>query len=349
MSFKLPNYPSPQPHIHELADFAELIAWIHGKCSARDIQSFLGQIDDNDYNVGIEDNDVNNENLSDEMMQEIGLRTNACTVAYPFHMDKAGSVLEYLYDSNIPSAAVYLFLLLATRLNMQNEKVQQGVDGTVLMEELSTEVLRSYLGHDRAFSLGFGTAVRGRFCDKVQELCKSIGEGGVFRHIDSGSVDANDDCLDVVGWIPFLDNMPSKLSVFGQCKTGTSWDNIKTELQPSDFIKRWMSRPFIFDPIRAFFIAEAADRAHWSGTALYTGILFDRCRIVDFSNHISSTLLARIQQWNEAVKSTLISASWGRLTGPDPIKAEGISLGDGVVAGPIDFVAFVSPPPSFEK
>lgn len=313
MPFKLPNYPSPQAHVHELADFVELLAWMYGKYSARDLQSYLGQIDDNQDNVGIEDSDLENENLSDEVALEIGQRIRACNGSYPFYLDKTGSILTCGYDVGNTCSGIYLYLLMATRLNMQKEKVKTGIDGTGLLEELSSRVLRTYLGHERACSLVFGTAVGGSFAVKVNDLCKALGEGGRFLPLDPGKVNANDDSLDVVGWIPFADQMHSKLSVFAQCKTGTSWDSQKTELVPSGFITRWMSdRTFIFDPIRSFFIAESADRAHWCGTALYTGLLFDRCRIVDYSGTVESDLLLRIQQWTESAKNELLEKLWGK-------------------------------------
>ena len=311
MPFKLPNKPSPQPHIHELADFAELLAWTRGKCSVREIQSYLGQIDDNQHNIGIEDDDVENENLTDAMMLEISIRSKACAGGYPFCFDSSGSILSYAPTTDDFRGDLYLYLLMATRLNMQTDKVKSGIDGTDLLEELSSEVLRYYLGYERARSMVFGTAVGGSFRKKVDGLCKAIGEGGLFQHIDAGTVNANDDSLDVVGWTPFADQMPSKLSVFGQCKTGTSWDTHKSDLRPDIFIKRWMSGSFVYDPERAFFITESADRAHWSGNALYTGLLFDRCRIVDCTSKLESDLLVRIQQWTQTAKDELLMTAWG--------------------------------------
>jgi len=313
MSFKLPKYPSPQPHIHELADFAELIAWTRKKCSASDVQHYLIQVDDNRDNDGIDDDDVKIENLSDEMMLEIDRRKTACSGGYPFSLDSTGSILTHAFDGESSGAIIYLYLLMATRLNMQTDRVKNGIDGTALLEELSSEVLGAYLGRDRSCCQVFGTAARGGFSAKVNELCKAIGEGSRFDHIDEGVVHANDDSLDVVGWIPFSDGLPSKLSIFGQCKTGTSWDSHRSDLRPDNFIKRWMSsRTFVLDPLRAFFIAESADRSHWSGSALDTGLLFDRCRIVDFSTRIKGELLNRIQTWTDTAKSDLVAIPWCR-------------------------------------
>lgn len=313
MPFKLPDNPSPSPHIHELADFAEILSWVLGRCSARDVQSYLGQIDDNQFNVGIDDDDLEIESLAENMIAELGCRIEACGGGYPFQLDQSGSVLVYDPGVGNPRAHLYLYLLMATRLKMTQEKIQSGIDGTKLLEELSAHVLRNYLGAEKSISTVFGTATRGGIREKVNQLCRDVGEGGQFRNIDSGSVDANDDGIDVVGWIPFPDRLPSKVSVFGQCKTGTSWSDHTTRLQPGPFIERWMSGTFVVKPIKAFFVAESADRSRWLGTCLYGGILFDRCRIVALADKLDESLTTQIQCWTQAARLRLDEWSWGRL------------------------------------
>lgn len=310
MAFKLPNRPSPRPNPHELADFAELLALSRGRCSATEIQRYLGRIDDNDENIGIEDDDEQNEMISDGMMTEIGYRLNACPDGYPFRTDPTGSILEQREDSNPTKTLLYRYLLLATRLKMREEKVQAGIDGTQLMEELGAEVIRSYLGRDKARAEVFGTARQGGFEDKVNGLCQSLQEGGNFRNIDFGALSANDDGIDVVGWIPFTDRLPAKVCVFGQCKTGTSWRNHVSKLDPPGFVKRWMSGTITVDPIKAFLIAESADRAQWNGVCVYGGILFDRCRIVDFAGEVNNELSDRIRKWTDAAMAKLMAWQW---------------------------------------
>ena len=312
MSFKLPDYPSPQASVHELADYAEFVALLRTTCSARDVESYLGRIDDNAYNVGIEDSDLENERLSDGMMLELSRRQEACGGGYPFGLSASGTLLEKRFEESEARHWIYAYLLFATRLNMSSERQKAGINGTDLLERLSASVLCQHLGRDRARSIVFGTSAGGSFPDKINTLCRDIREGGNFDHKDTGYVQANDDGLDVVGWIPFSDRKPSKLSVFGQCKTGTSWEEVKTELQPEAFIKRWMSRSFAIDPLRAFFVSESADNSRWFGTAVYTGLLFDRCRIVDFSNDIDSGLSVDIETWTKAAIADLKTSSWAQ-------------------------------------
>ena len=310
MAFKLPNRPSPRPNPHELADFAELLALTRGKCSATEIKSYLGRIDDNQENVGIDDDDEENEKISDGMMVEIGYRANACPDGYPFRTDYTGSVLEPRNDVDPLKLLLYRYLLMATRLKMKGEKIQSGIDGTQLLEEIGASVLRTYLGGDRACAEVFGTARTGGFAKKVSSLCKSLNEGGQFRNLNTGPLNPNDDGIDIVGWIPFTDGLPGKICVFAQCKTGTSWRNELSKLDPAGFVTKWTSHSILVNPVKAFFIAESADRGQWHSSCIDGGILFDRCRIIDFSHNLDEELVGRIQTWTDTAMNRLQVWNW---------------------------------------
>lgn len=125
---------------------------------------------------------------------------------------------------------------------------------------MSANVLKP--GSRNAHAYIFGTSNRGSvnaFRNKVDTLCNELGEGARFRNLNGGPVQAQDAGLDVVGWIPFLDATPGQLIVFGQCKTGTGWRNHTSGLDPARFNKLWMEAPFLVNPVRAYFVAEAVD------------------------------------------------------------------------------------------
>lgn len=308
--FKLPQTLSSRPCVNELADFSEWLAWTRGKVSAREILAALGRLDENDVNVGCDDNADDLAAELDEVMNEIERRSSACDGAYPFALGLQGTVLFYAPPKD-PRATVYCYLLMGTRLNMQANRTHAQIDGALLFEELGAHVLGNYLGGQavpgqanrrRAKSLVFGTGNPGSFAGKVADLCTQLGEGGAFRKLDDADVDAQDDKLDVIAWVPFSDQKRSQLILFGQCKTGTSWDGQKTQLQPDAFVHRWMRDPFLMMPMRVFMITEASDRAQWCGDSLYAGLFFDRCRIIDFSENLDDKLLARIGVWTDAAK-----------------------------------------------
>lgn len=299
--FKLPAPPSPRADIHELADFVELLALQNDSVSAREILAYLGRAGDNEYNEGVDDEDDVNANAMDDVMIEIDRRSRSCVGGYPFELDLRGTVLRHDRGDASERAVVYRYLLLSTRLNMTTDKVQANIDGTALLEEISAAVLRCYLGYDRARSVVFGTAIGGTFREKVNALCEALGEGGCFEALDPGPVNANDDRLDAVAWIPFSDMRRGKLIIFCQCKTGSSWKEHTTQLQPDAFINRWMKhRTFLVVPVRAFCVSESTCPNHWGGLVSYAGLLFDRLRLVDFLDRIEPELLERIRIWNAA-------------------------------------------------
>jgi len=308
--FKLPAMPSARADVHELADFAELLAWQHNSVSIREILSYLGQLGDNEYNQGADDEDDQNADALDEVMGEISRRSQACGTGYPFTLDLNGTVVRHQVADNSQRADVYRYLLLSTRLNMTTDKMQDGVDGTTLLEELAAVVLRCYLGPNRARSFVFGTAAAGGFQGKIHQLCQEIGEGGVFSNNDvGGPVDANDDKLDAVAWIPFADGRAGKLVVFCQCKTGSNWKDHVTQLQPDAFLRRWTSsRGYLLCPVRAFCVSESVLQTKWNGLAGYAGLLFDRLRLVDFLGQVEDDLMLRLRRWNAAAASVASNA-----------------------------------------
>lgn len=307
--FKLPSLPSPQAEIHELADFAELLAIQQGTVSVREILAYLGKVSENDPNEGVDDEDDLNAQLLDDVFIEMDRRAKSCADGYPFHLDLRGTVLRHIGTDESARADVYRYLLLSTRLNMTKDKVQDGVDGTCLLEELAALVMRCYLGYERARSLVFGTSVGGGFAEKVNQLCSELGEGGKFDSIDPAPVNANDDKLDAVAWIPFRDQRAGKIIIFCQCKTGTNWKDQTTQLQPNAFIQRWTSsRAFIHEPLRAFFVSESTDPTRWNGLALYAGLLFDRLRVIDFLDCSDDALHSRIRQWNAGASKVAAQA-----------------------------------------
>ena len=228
---------------------------------------------------------------------EIERRRAACSEAYPFVVDNDGQSVRFEMEVGNDRHVIYLYLLLATRLNMNEHRKHGGLDGTKLFEELGAEVAKCYLG-GRAESLVFGTAAEGDgFADKVDDLCRRIGEGGGFVDRYGGGQWAKDDKLDVVAWTPFADQQCSKVIVFGQCKTGTHFADELTELQPGAFCNSWWRSPPALTPTRTFFVAEALPRAGWGRIAAKGGLLFDRCRMVDFGGTVCAEVLRKVRIW----------------------------------------------------
>lgn len=301
--FRLPNPPTQQARIHEIADFVEWQAWCDGQQSLRTANSTIDRLSDNFENEGCDDDSDEVEQSLDEVAHETERRANACNGNYPFQLNPQGTVLQYIADEQDEATWIYLYLLLATRLNMRDHRRHVEIDGALLMEELCEVVIKNYLGGDRTRSLLFWTSTERSFEPLLNDLCKTFGEGGYYNPKDQGPHYTKDGKLDVVNWIPFADDRSNKLCIFTQCKTGTSWDKHLTELLPEAFLRTWTaSGGFDLLPLRAFCVAEALDNTHWTEYNTKAGLFFDRCRLVDFASPIAPELLTKICKWTEAAR-----------------------------------------------
>lgn len=329
ISKSFPEVPIPHTdNVCKIADFAELecLKQRDHNLSIADVASAMG------LPYGEDDEDRTHNSIS-EAFQELEQRLKHCGDAdgrYPFCLNDRGDLLRFRGIGSDGLGLNYLYLLLATRLNMRDERVHAGFNGTELFEELSKEVAVRYLGGP-ATSVGsvvYGTARFGEasgddeldrhtFKDAVNSLCKQMGEGyGYKSHPDTRSR-AKDDKLDVVAWRNFADSRSGKLIAFGQCKTGTHWDTELTTLQPATFCNNWMEKAPLVKPVRLFFVTDRVPRVNWSNRCSAAGILFDRCRITEY---VSGEYVAK-----DAQLPAILSKNIGRWTRA-AAKSKGLAL-----------------------
>lgn len=208
-------------------------------------------------------------------------------------------VADYIKD-------VYIFLLLATRNNMQNNRKVEGIDGTALFEHLCALVLKNYFGEERTNSFVFGTGndAERSFKSKVNLLLRELKEPGyVFYKTDDNTGDEVDDKLDVVAHIPFLDGRKGQFIAFCQCKTGTNWKDKVFQLQPGNFCESHIQPPLNFTPIPVFMVCESF-RDNWENLTRKQ-LFFDRCRIMEYIPEeivlTENNLLENIRFWNSHI------------------------------------------------
>lgn len=306
--FKIPNIPSPQANPNDLADFIELECIKKNIVSARDIIAALNRLSDNDHSDGVDEEDTIDYSV-EAAFSEIEDRIKFSNYRYPFELDTTGSILTQQKNGGDIFYWLYLYLLLATRLNMKDFRTYAGIDGSLLFEELSAEIAKNYLG-DRAQALVFGTASGAKdFPEKINNLCFFLEEGGCFKQRDISPPTAKDGKLDIVVLKHFSDKRSGKLIGFGQCKTGTSWKDTLAQLQPQSFCTKWLTDMPIITPIRLFFLCEALSKSTWHTNSSDAGILFDRCRFMDYSENVSEHLSEKILLWTKAAVKHFITAS----------------------------------------
>lgn len=312
--YKIPDVPSPGADIHEIADFIEIECFKNKIISAREIFSSMDKFDDHQYSGGVpEDEEL--EPTIEDTFNEIDRRFGFCGSRYPFKVDAVGHVVTFNREVDEIVHEVYAFLLFATRLDMKDHRKQNNIDGALLFEELSEYVGKHYFG-ERTDSFLFGTACsESNFETKIKSLIKRLREGEGFKNRNETSPNTNkDDDLDVVVWKGFSDGYPGKLIGFGQCKTGTYWKNQLKILQPLSFCSKWFSDMPPVPPVRLFFISECILRNRWYEHAAEGGILFDRCRIMDYLpvNEIrkdAPSFLSKIKAWNKTVVEIELKSS----------------------------------------
>ena len=293
MAFKWPDVPSLQSDLHVLADYAELKCWQNRRVSKQELIAAMVQLDDNDYEFGVPEEDASFPTL-DQVFDEIGRRQMDCGGGYPFRIDTLGHVLYPVAEERI-SFIFYKFLLLATRLNMNTQKVQNGLDGTELFEHVAAQASKSYFGNEsKVFVFGARTGSL-NFPERIDQLCAELNEGDGISDRDPGIFRQKDGKLDIVVWRPFADTLPGKLIAFGQCKTGSSYD--VNDLYPEAFCSKWMRSPLPVQPLRMFLVAEALLRARWTVHSTDNGLQFDRCRIVEYCKDIDNRLVDQVVHW----------------------------------------------------
>ena len=301
--FKVPNtLPTKSASVEEFTDFIEWECIKNGQVAVRDVLKPILFINDEIDFDGIEDEGDILLNKMDDVLMEMDRRMKASNKKYPFIAKNKGYTIE-VKNMGI-NYWIYSYLLFSTRLDMNKNKVFLNIDGTKILENLSSLIAKQYFGQ-RAESLVFGTAAdMVLFGDRVNFICKRTGEGHSFLNRNNNRPRAQDDKLDIVVWKNFSDGHRSKMIGFGQCKTGTSWDDQATiELQPIDFCEKWMRDTPIHSPLKMFFSSQYFPLDLYS-KAKNAGIVFDRFRILDYMpTNIPKLLLNEIVTWaQEAIE-----------------------------------------------
>ena len=283
----------------KLADYLEYraIANVEGYISIASLRAPLAAPDDEVDIDGTEEGDDNVTNKLSEALNDCASRSTLFGNDYPFSIEQ--NVLRIKEPLSL-KWYVYLFLLLANRLNMNQEKMQGGKDATKIFESLCQYVAKNYFGNACCCEV-FGTSVQGSFKDKVEDLLQKLNIAGGFRPPIGSTGNQKDGGIDIVAWIPFGDNKDSQLIALGQCKTGSSWE---LYLKKSPFFDNFAIGKPMVEPLYMFFVAEYFNNHKWEERSRLGGILFDRFRIMTYiSNNIEETahdLLGDIKTWVDA-------------------------------------------------
>jgi hypothetical protein len=250
--------------------------------------------------------------LAGDVFNELEDRIETChghaaseICAYPFFLNAVQTTLhvkkEFRPAGNF--GLVYRFLLFVSRGDMSSQaRVLGGIDPTQVFERLCADVLLNYWGgkSKHCGSVVFGTAKVKKgdnsFESNINNLCSELGEG-IGMKPGARLPGAGDAKLDVVVWRKFSDDRSGRLIGFGQCKTGIHWKEHLTKLQPASFCGRFMREPLVVDPVRLYLVPYRIEKTQWTDHSREAGILFDRCRIAQYSNKVDKETLRDCKSW----------------------------------------------------
>lgn len=293
--FNRPNSQDPAPIV---ADYIELQCLLtQTPISSYSLRSLFSMSDDEINNDGVESSDDLSVDAIEDGIKECEQRAAFCPAKYPFKVN--ANSLEPQADGGV-NREIYQFLLLSTRLNMNEHKVQAGLDATKLFEELCSGVAREYFGH-HSKSMVFGTAGTDGFQQKVEDVISKLNLTSTYKVPVGSTGRQKDAAVDIVAWIPFADKKDSQMIAIGQCKTGTHWEGMLTSTQPDVFFESYFNGKPFADVERMFFVCESYGVDRWEERSRKAGIMFDRTRIMEYVPvNIDDNLLGRIAQWNQA-------------------------------------------------
>lgn len=303
-----------QPEV--LADWMELNALISadGTCSIADLSRALDRGASDDDDLPDEEGDGRdsdgprptrdmrgelNLTAAESAFDELERRSVACgPTGYAFEVLKDGHAISLKQQWN---ETIYAFLLLI------GYYVRSAKNGEKLFEEICAEASASYFGGraagTEAYAFGFPRRHPNpkHFPTALDDLCRRLGEGeGAVNSPNVGN--QKDGTLDVVVWRHFADRREGKLIGFGQCATGhTNWRTKLSELQPRAFIDKWVRRPITVLPVRLYFVPWCFDNRSWTERVKDAGIVFDRCRISEFSCDLPTDLKVQCLTWTNQV------------------------------------------------
>lgn len=201
---------------------------------------------------------------------------------YPFSIRDSNKIILKEPNSLTQRNKLYLFLLFSSSLNLFG----------IFQPELTTEfelvcyhVLKNFLpSHAVIRSFGKNTTYTGTAVQKIRALASEINVGTDDTALDQISpIGMQERGLDLIGWIPFTDNVPNLLTVMGQCACGKEW------YQKTRETERY-NRYFSFHcskPVHSMFIPFSI--IDFNRNILYQNdecngrLIFERKRILDLS------------------------------------------------------------------
>lgn len=201
----------------------------------------------NDGENGLIDSQINDkaEGYVDVYFEYIEKRKLMYGKNYPFFTDIEKGIKVIDKNKLSEQQKLYIYLLIASSLS-SFKKLKQFI--TDDFEKLSELALKAYLpDNSKVFGFGSNSVYRENAKNKIEKLGKEINVYEIDKRV-LGQISphsSKEEGLDVVGWIPFEDNNPNTIIIFGQCACGKDWFGKQIETKRYDKFYRHYLIPFI--------------------------------------------------------------------------------------------------------
>lgn len=317
LSIQLRDAPGLSSHsskhlLHLYADYVEVVSvFSNGSfISVTDILDRFhdeGLIRQKERDADQAEQNDDNQVFVESIFRLIGDREQLYGEDYPFLIRDANKIIVKESENLSQRNKLYLFLLFSSSLNLFS----------LFQPELTTEfelvcyhVLKNFLPTQAEIrSFGKNTDYAGTAVQKIKALASELNVGIDDTALDQISpLGMQERGLDLIGWIPFTDNVPNLLTIMGQCACGKEWYNKTRETER-------YNRYFSFHcskPIHSMFIPYSI--IDYNRNILFQNdecndrLIFERKRILDLSqdggfynNLITSELIERCIQTSEDV------------------------------------------------
>lgn len=224
-----------------------------------------------------ERNDNRTRQVSD-WFRHLRYREGVFGESYPFCLADDGDTL-YVGESLSVKQKLYIFLLLASnnRYSRRHTNVL-----TSCFEVVSKEALKKLMPQGAEVHM-FGSKHHGRYTgtlwQKINKLAEDLNERVVAEERNFPPQNTGDGGLDVIGWVPTDDDLPSNLLVFGQCACTSDWVNKQHSSGPA----AWMGKiAFKAPPSNVAFIPyffRSTDGMWHNSDKIHQSVLIDRLRL----------------------------------------------------------------------
>lgn len=301
-NFRLNIGTAPAEHLVYLyADYVELITLFSGQnyVSTGDVidrltdEDIFRQPEKSENQAAA--NDAQEKRI-DTIFRIINERALLFDTDYPFIVHQTNKLIIRDAETLSLRNKVYIYLLLSSSLNIFPE-FQHTL--TTEFEELCAHVLRNYLpSHAVVKSFGKRSDYTGTAKTKIKALAHDmkirIDEDG-FEEISVKST--QEEGLDLIGWIPFADNIANYIAILGQCACGKDWDKKLGETSRYDNFFNFHR----LNPVHSMFIpyniASYQKNTFTRSKDIVNRLIFERKRIlnylddIEFFNEFESKLL----------------------------------------------------------